>query len=328
MAGDLDVPKVGKVDKKIIIPIVVAGAAFVGWRYYQASQGTGDDVAVDEEGDFGDGSSIPSVIGAVRDDNAYGSGSSGDSGNTQSSNPTTNAEWSNIVADKLSASDSWSYTDIVTALGNYLNARPLSTGQQQIVQAAIAVGGYPPVGSHTIIPGGNATITVAPSGLKASKVTADSVTLAFSAVPGAAGYRAYRGAGTNVGSSVTNTLTVSGLQPSTKYTFNVAAMTAAGTTGPHSSSITVSTSDLKLATPAKPRVSSVAKTSARVTTGAVKGATGYNWYINGIAHGHSDGPTYVVSGLKSRTTYRVKVAADIASQAGGKSSPETTFKTK
>lgn len=325
--GTPSLPKLGK-DKKIIIPIAVVAIGYIGWRYYQASQGSGQDVAAADAGDFGDGSSIPSVIGAVSPDNSYGSGG-GDSGNTtQTGQPTTNAEWTNLVAEKLSASDSWSYTDIVSALGNYLNSRPLSTQQQQIVQAAIAVGGYPPVGSHSIIPGGDTAITVAPTGLKAGTVTANSVTLVFGAVAGAAGYRAYRGVGSNVGSSVGPSLTVSGLQPNTSYTFNVAAVTASGASGPHSAPVTVKTKTVTLGKPSTPRVTAITKTSAHVSTNKVPNATGYDWWINGVAHGSSDGPAYTVTGLKSRTSYRLNVLADTATSGPGPKSDTRTFKTK
>jgi hypothetical protein len=327
VAGDVDVPKVGKVDPKIVIPIVVVAAGFVAWRYYSASQDTGAETT-DDTGDFGDGSAIPSVIGAVSPDNSYGIG--GDSGDTTQTNggPSTNAEWSNQVADRLSSSDTWSYTDIVSALGNYLSGRPLTTLQQTIVQAAIAVGGYPPVGSHSIVTGGNTAITVAPTGLRVVESTSSSVTLTFNPVAGADRYQAYRGVGGNVGTSNGTTIKVVGLQPDTPYQFYVKAVTASGTVGPESTKVTGRTKDVSLATPATPAVSSVTKTSAHVTTRAVTNATGYNWYINGVAHGHSDGPAYTVTGLKSKTTYRVTVAGDTATRRPGHASAARTFKTK
>lgn len=330
LTGDVDLPGVGKVDKKIVIPIAVAAAAFIGWRFWVARSAPADDGTV-TDGEFGAvDSSIPGVIGAVSPDNSYGSGDPVPQGtDSYGFSGTTNAQWTQYVTAQLQqASDSWSYGDIVTALGNFLDNRPLSDQQQAIARAAVAVGGYPPSGSHTIVPGGNTAITVAPTGLKVASTTATTATLSFGAVAGATGYRAYRGTGSNVGSSNTSTLTVSGLKPNTSYTFTVKAVSASGATGPDSGPATGKTKGVTLKTPAKPKVSAIAKTSAHVSTGASPDADGYNWYVNGVAHGHSDHPSYTLSGLKSKTTYRVSVAADTSTGGPSKASALTSFKTK
>jgi len=72
----------------------------------------------------------------------------------------------------------------------------------------------------------------------------------------------------------------------------------------------------------------VTKTTAVASCTAVAGATGYHWYINGVAHGHSDGPKYTVVSLKPNTSYKLSVAADTANQGPGPQSSQITFKTK
>lgn len=320
-------PAAIKKNQKIIIPVVLVAGAYVAWRYYSAP--AAEDTGTITDGEFGavDGS-IPGVLGAVKEGNAYGSGTqepatTSDYGFTG----TTNAQWTQYATTQLQQSDTWSYTQIVTALGNFVNNKPLTSDQQSIVQAAIAVAGYPPSGSHTIIPGGDTGLTVAPSGLRVT-TTDDEAVLTFNPVPGAASYRAYRGIGSNIGTAQGTTITVGGLQPGTTYNFYVRAITASGKQSPASAKVAGKTKDRKLKAPSTPRVSSVQKTSAHVTTGKVTGADGYNWYVNGTAHGHSDGPAYTITGLKSRTSYKVSVRADTSTGAPGPSSGHASFKTK
>lgn len=329
--SDVAVPKVGKLDKRVVIGLAVAGAAFVGWRFYTSGAGTGGEEVPAEESDFELGGEVPSVIGAVQPGNAYGRGDDTPAATTDDYGftGTTNAQWSQYVATNLSQSDTWSYTQIVEALGQFLAGNPLTSLQQRIVQAGIAVGGYAPVGSHVVVSGGDTPITVAPSGLRVAEVGTSTVTVTFSPVAGAQHYQGYRNGVTgNVASSQGTSMTFSGLTPNTSYTFTVAAESASHKRGPKSGGITARTKPVTLTAPRKPAVSSIGKETARVSTGKVAGATGYNWYVNNIAHGHSDGPTYTLTGLKSKTRYRVTVAADTSTQAAGKQSAATSFKTK
>lgn len=333
LEGEVQIPKLGGVKKRTLAIVGVIATGFVGWKYWQnrgVTSYSGDTTDGTDPG-FGDAGVLPSVSGAVSGDNSYGisDGSTSPTVDTYGFTGTTNAQWTQYASTQLVNSDVWSYTDIVTALGNYLNSKPLTTTQQQIVQAAIAVAGYPPTGTHPIISGGDAKITVAPTGLKVVSKTSTTVTLSCNPVAGAGYYRWYRsGASTNVGSSDGPNVTISGLTPNTSYSFQVAADTTNGSPGPKSGSVTTKTESVNLATPATPTVSAITTTTAKVTTKTVSGATGYNWYINGIAHGHSDAPTYTVSGLKPKTRYAVSVAADNNTQAPGKQSARKSFTTK
>lgn len=329
MSEKIDIPGAGPVDKRVAIGLGAALVAFLAWRYWLAGSGA-EPVDEGAEPGFEDAGTLPSVDGAT---DWYGSGGGGQStGDDTSSTPQqirTNAQWSQYARDQLLVTDSYTGLAIGAALGNFLGGRPLTSQQQEIVRAAIALAGYPPVGTHVVIPGGDTEVTIAPTGLKATATTSTSVTLSWAPVSGAQEYRIYRnGVSQNVGSSRDTTATVGGLQSNTSYTFQVAALSGAGKAGPRSSSATVKTKAVTLAKPATPSVTSITATTAQLSTKAVAGATGYNWYLNGVAHGHSDGPSYRVVGLKKKTRYSVTVKADTSTQGPGPASSSKSFTTK
>ncbi len=71
------------------------------------------------------------------------------------------------------------------------------------------------------------TIPAAPAGLAVSTTTSSSVSLSWNTVPGATGYNVYR-AGTKVQSATGTSATVTGLSPSTSYSFQITATNTAG----------------------------------------------------------------------------------------------------
>lgn len=246
MTEQVNVPKIGPVNKKVLIVVGGSAAAFVGWRYWQARKAASYTEGDTTAPDYTDPGTIPAVDGAYQSDNSYGfGGSSGgtDSGTVDSYgfHGTTNDQWTQYATTQLVASDKWSYTDIVTALGKYLSSKPLSTMEVDIVQAAIAVAGYPPVGSHPVIPASSSSSVSlpAPAGLKATNVTASSVTLSWSSVAGAAEYVVRRG-GTEVSSPTSTSAVVTGLAAKTTYAFSVAAVGTDNKEG-SSSSVSVTT---------------------------------------------------------------------------------------
>ncbi|MEU6364528.1 glycoside hydrolase family 18 protein [Streptomyces sp. NPDC046931] len=83
------------------------------------------------------------------------------------------------------------------------------------------------------------TVPAAPTGLTVSSTTSSSASLSWNAVPGATGYNVYQG-GAKVSAVTGASATVTGLSPSTSYSFQVAATNAAGES-PKSASVTATT---------------------------------------------------------------------------------------
>lgn len=245
MAENVNVPKVGPVNRKAVLIIGGGGVLYVAWRWYQqrsAAQAVADDGAVTDDG-FGDVGAIPSVTGAYTGQEV---GLPDDSSTTGTDaygfHGTTNSQWTQYAASQLSQSDDWSYTAVLAALGAYLAGRPLTTAQVQIVQAAIAVAGQPPEGYHVLVPGGDAPITIAPSGVTAKGIGTTSVQVSWSPVAGAAGYHLYMAGGNLiVGESTSTTGVVGNLQPGHTYSLQVAAHTGSGQTGPKSGVVKATT---------------------------------------------------------------------------------------
>lgn len=329
MTSTIDVPAIGAMDKRIVIGAGVAVVGFLGWRYYRASSGV-EEVAEEPTG-YEDGGTIPAVEGAT---DWYGSGGSSSSGGSASDGTSTqiltNAQWSTYARDQLLNVDAYSGQSIGEALGNYLTGRPLSSEQQRIVRSAIGYAGYPPVGTHPIIPGGDATVTTAPDGLRQTGVSQTSVNLQWNPMDGVSSFAVYR-TDVSVPTSVSRTgttATVGGLAPNTSYTFQVAALSSSGQPGPKSQAITTKTAAWKLAAPPTPSASSVKATSILAKTSKVTGADGYEWFRNGALVGHTDQPAYTYTGLKPRTKYTLQVRADNRAQSAGPLSGRRIITTK
>lgn len=330
MAEDVKVPKLGKVNKKVLIPIVVAAGGYIGYRYWQARNdvGTGDPVDPGME----DPGTLPAVAGAVRPDNDYGDpnantgGSSGGGG----FRGLTNSEWTEWVADRLQQDGRWTYSEIAIALGNFLNNKPLTTEQQNIAQAALGIAGYPPVGSHTIVPGGNTAITVAPTGVVGTATGPTTISVAFTAVPGAATYNGYIGSAAST-SGPGSPLVFSNLTPGRSYTIQVAAVSSSGVVGPKSSTITVKTSSAAMPKPSQPTVT-LNSGGGRVTltTKPVPYATTYKWYLNGKIFNSTPTPAVTLTSLKTKARYSPGVTVQAQGPTGpaGALSLAKSFTTK
>jgi chitodextrinase len=337
LKGTVDVPVVGSVDKRVLVGVGGVAAVFIGWKYYQSRNADAyDPDAEPVDPGMEDPGILPAVDGAVRPGNDYGLPDGSDNSGSGSYGFTgrTDSQWTQYATGQLTASESWSYTAIVSALGKYLKGKALSTDEQTIVQAAIAVAGYPPEHpNQPIVPGGNTKITVAPTGVKVISKTSTTVVLGWNPVAGASAYRAYRsGASTNVGTidHPNTSMTVSGLQPNTEYSFQVAADSMGDVPGPKSATVKARTLPVSLKAPTGVKVSSIAATAATVSWSKVSGATGYRIYLNGHQRGSADGglSSYRVTGLSKKTRYSVTVKADTSNQEPGPSSKPVTFTTK
>lgn len=333
MQGTVDVPGAGKLKKVYIYVPAGLAAVYVGWRWYQARQ---DAAAAPDQSDGTYTSEDLSDYGLSTTGGATNVTGNTGSTTTDATNPNTiddNAEWTQKAVELLGNAGYDSAT-VYAALGEFLARRSLDKNEASIARAALAAAGQPPVGGpysvNEAATTGTATLT-APTGLKATAVTSTSVTLSWNPVAGAGYYRGYRsGASTNVGATdaANHTMTITGLQPNTTYQLRVAADTTTGKPGPASDPITVKTAAVKLAKPSGLKASAITKSSFRVTCNKVSGAAYYRWYVNGTASGASDQPYRDFTGLKSKTTYRISVAADTTTQTPGQQSNPLSVKTK
>lgn len=333
LTGEVDVPVVGSVDKRVLIAVGGAGAAFVAWRWWAARgmAGGGEDAPVDPG--MEDPGVLPGVAGAVKPDNGYGlDDGGGDELTGYGFRGKSNSQWTQYVTTHLSQSATWPYEVIVTALGAFIGNRPLDATQQQIVGAAIALAGYPPEGSHVIVPGGNTPVTIAPSGLKAV-AGSDQASVSWSGVPGASGYYLYRSDQSSAAPQVVagTSATLYNLTPGREIRVQVAALSAAGKPGPKSGVVTVKTTGAKVATPVGLR-GAAARTSVSLTWRPAVGAKyGYVvWHSGSSAPaGFSTDTSASVGGLKPNTSYRFQVAArtGVGEATGARSAP-ITVKTK
>ncbi|MCX4786402.1 PHB depolymerase family esterase [Streptomyces sp. NBC_01221] len=121
-------------------------------------------------------------------------------------------------------------------------------------------------------PGGGDQLP-APSGLRVTAVTANSASLSWNAVPGAASYTVHRN-GTKVASPSSTTYTDTGLTAGTAYQYTVTAVDGSGTPGTASPQVTATT------TGGTPAQCFTATNYAHVTAGRAHTTGGYT-YANG-----------------------------------------------
>jgi hypothetical protein len=315
VTATIDIPKVGHVPKVAVVGVGVAAAGFVGWKWWNARNAVpaGDPTA---DGSFQDPGTLPAVAGAGTV--PYG-GTGSDAGTGQI---TTNSAWTNDALAKLTATGAYDAGKVAEALGNYLGAQPLSTEQQAIVRAAIAVSGNPPVGTFYIVPGGNVGLSAAPSGLHVTGVTTSSATLAFTGVNGATSYVAYRN-GVAAQSASSSPITLTGLSQNTSYTVHVVAKTASGLASPDSPSITFKTAVSGVPAPTGVKATAASNSTITLSWNAVPNAKGYRIIVNGVQNG---GSVLYNAGsaryLKPNTSYRVGIQALSADDKPG---PSTTI---
>jgi len=127
--------------KKVYMLAGAAAAGFVAYRWWQ-SRST-PVTSVDSTMDTG------SVTDAAGGGTAEGNVQYGGA-NIGSDVPLTNADWTNRAVQLL-VDQGWDGKTVQVALGKYLNRQDLTDAEVEIVQAAIAVAGFPPVGTYTIL---------------------------------------------------------------------------------------------------------------------------------------------------------------------------------
>lgn len=322
----VDVPAVGRVKKQYVYVGGALVVGIVGYAYWQRSTSGPADVPAYTDADVTDEGVTDTPGGA-----AGASANSGGLSVDNSTTPDTDAEWVQQANEALGGA--FDSAALATALGKYITHQPMSSAEADMVRAAIGMVGYPPGGRYPIdtATGSTPSTLTEPKNLRLMAHDSSSVTVAFDPVPGAGYYRAYRsGASTNVGGTDAGNhfIKISGLEPNKEYSIQIAADTTTNVPGPRSAPLKVKTAAVKLGKPSTPSVSAITRSGAHVSTRKVSGATRYGWYVNGIAHGSSDAPSYTLAGLRPNTSYRVSVAADNGTQSPGPQSGARTFKTR
>jgi hypothetical protein len=158
MAEEVQVPAIGKVDRKWVF----AGLAAVGGIVVYAWWRRGQNAAVAPVP--GEGDVVPADIGASGTDAFSGATSPGGAGfdePTIDTTPNTNAEWSQRVIDLLEGAG-FDRTFAATTIGKYLSGQPLALSEKLLVQTAIALLGNPPAGALPIISAPETPTTTTP----------------------------------------------------------------------------------------------------------------------------------------------------------------------
>lgn len=224
----------------LVALVVLAGAGYVGWRYWTASRQAASGPPV--TGDVGAPVDASGIVGA-----GGGAGNIQYAGSTQDmTDPNkinTNVQWTAAAVERLSATGGFDSAAVYVALGDFLARRPLTQAEQNIVRAAIAAAGPPPEGGpYTIIEQVGPVTLTAPTGLKATAVGKTTITIEFKPVTGAAMYYLYRdGVTGNISGSRNTTIVASGLSAGKTYKLSVAAAATTGKVGPRSATISVTT---------------------------------------------------------------------------------------
>ena len=172
-------------------------------------------------------------------------------------------------------------------------------------------------------PGGTVTPPPAPTGLAVTGTTSSSVSLSWTASPGATGYKVYRGSTVTTVSGTSATVT--GLAANTTYTFAVSATNSAGESA-KSGTVSATTGSGTGTPPAAPtglRASSIQPTSLTLSWNASSGATGYRVFNGTTVVATPTGTTATISGLNAATTYTFTVSATNAAGESPKSAPLT-----
>jgi hypothetical protein len=295
-----------KNQRNVLIVVGVGAVGYVAWRWMNNSGGETESVPTTSSTD--DEMSGTGIIGS----NVGGSENVGNSSNTETG-ITSNDKWYSEAVDRL-ANAGWNAQAVQSALGEFLTGQSLDAEEARIVRAAVgAMGGYPPNGPNSVVvtPGTtDASKLKAPTNLKVTGKTATTVSLSWSPVEGAKEYRVYRsGSVSNVGASADTKIQIGGLTPGKSYTFSVAAGLGGGKMGPRSTGVNAKTEAQKLVKPTGLKISSVGKTSARLTWSPTypneylirRSGSSQTW--------ESVDAVYAFSGLKSGTKYSVQVAA-------------------
>jgi chitodextrinase len=173
-----------------------------------------------------------------------------------------------------------------------------------------------------------------PQGLSATVVSSSQINLAWSASTdnvGVTGYHVYR-SGTQIATVTSTSYAVTGLSPSTPYSFTVAAYDAAGNVSAQSAAASATTAAAPDTTaptvPTNLTATAVSTTQINLAWSASTdnvGVTGYRVYRSGTQMATATSTSYAMTGLSPATIYSFTVAAyDAAGNVSAQSNIAST----
>lgn len=139
MAETVDVPAVGKMDKRLVWGSLAAAALFVGFMYWRSSGGGASQTPVAD----------PDAVGV----DTYNPAPSGDSTvdvDATGDGITTDAEWTNAAVEALSNLGGWDGQTVAIACGRYLGRQTLTATDVEIIRTARGLVGEAPTGPYPL----------------------------------------------------------------------------------------------------------------------------------------------------------------------------------
>ncbi|MEU9048374.1 hypothetical protein AB0D63_43300 [Kitasatospora sp. NPDC048343] len=233
----MEVPGVGRVPKTYVYGATAVAAGYVLYAYMKRSRDRKAAAAAAASAgpntDYGTPDVLPAVPPGAH--GAFGPVNGNSTTPPPANAITDNATWSAAVRDRMAGA----YPDnlVVDAIGAFLNKQPLNDQQLKIVQAAIAVAGYPPVGDLHVISGptGSTAMLVAPTNVHVIDQQPDQFTIVFDPVPGAESYIVWEEGVETARFGPQPVCGVPNRAPGTTYgPFEFAAVSASGQVGPKS----------------------------------------------------------------------------------------------
>lgn len=149
MESSVSIPGTGKkVDRRVVLAVIAAGAVAVGFLWYRRSGGGGTPSTEDVLIDPATGLPYDTATGAGGyvnpNPHAIGAGDV-----DESTTPDTNVEWADLATSKLIELGIAEAGAIASAIGKYLASVPLTSDEAQIIRQAWAYAGKPPGGPST-----------------------------------------------------------------------------------------------------------------------------------------------------------------------------------
>lgn len=230
MAGQVNIPGIGGVDKRVAYGIGAATTVAIGYIYWRRRNAPPADpgTAAFDEGDLLDTGEYGGGAGWQYAPNPQGDVAGGYTG--AEGVPRTNADWTKQAVEFLSSvgKDAGAAAD---AIGAWLGGQKLTTDQALLVRTAKGGIGKEPEGDHEIIiDSATATPTVVKPGRPTPGIRSASrasLTVGWAPVPGATSYEVkppYGPASTQTGTSIT----IGDLKRNVRYTIYVTAINSAG----------------------------------------------------------------------------------------------------